>query len=405
MATLKPDFPCISPVENVRMAARNSHRSPQFAVRPAFTLVELLAVIAIIGVLVALLLPAIGLAREAARDTACKSNLRQFGQGFHTYAEQHKEAFSSGGFDWLRDGAITEVGWVADLVKLNFTPGKQLCPSNTARGAQALEQALSLDTTSALFVATGKCVSVMGPPPSKLPDGSPFYNACRYIADDSIGGKPFAGSDTATSNPARGEFVRNEVLLKGFNTNYTASWFFVRNEYLLDNFGNIRNGKAGCAAPAFLDRASSKGPLKRPDVDTSTTPANLIPLLGDGGFSDTTLSVELGDLPAGAALVGPITRGPVLPSTLNPPSGLTLPGKANWWPVWRSCLQDYRQFATVHRKSCNILFADGSVRGFSDLNDDGYLNNGFPATGGFGSDVIELPIDEVVSTYNFSPNK
>jgi general secretion pathway protein G len=75
--------------------------------RCAFTLVELLAVIAIIGVLVALLLPAIGLAREAARDAACKSNLRQFGQGFHLYAQQHKESFSSGSFDWLKDGAIT----------------------------------------------------------------------------------------------------------------------------------------------------------------------------------------------------------------------------------------------------------------------------------------------------------
>jgi len=47
--------------------------------RRAFTLVELLVVIAIIGALVGLLLPAVQAAREAARRSACTSNLRQFG--------------------------------------------------------------------------------------------------------------------------------------------------------------------------------------------------------------------------------------------------------------------------------------------------------------------------------------
>jgi len=84
--------------------------------RSGFTLIELLTVIAIIGILAAILIPAVGKVREVANKTKSSSNIRSIALAYATYSS------SGGRVKTIKDDSL-------DIIKLeHFLPKKPILP-------------------------------------------------------------------------------------------------------------------------------------------------------------------------------------------------------------------------------------------------------------------------------------
>ncbi len=108
--------------------------------RRAFTLIELLTVIAIIGILAAILIPVVGAARNAARTSACANNQRQIGLAHAMFMQDNEDRVAPG------HNPLTNEVWFATMLRpyLNLAVSNEIlgeifiCPADETRGGEGI---------------------------------------------------------------------------------------------------------------------------------------------------------------------------------------------------------------------------------------------------------------------------
>ena len=151
-----------------------------------FTLIELLVVISVIAILMALLLPGLGKAKDQAKSIQCASNLRQFGIMYEMYAQAHGENLPGG---W-NSGRM----WIIDLMpyykgagEIRFCPKAKKLLQMVAANAPGVLTAWGIYGNPNFFGGTipdwaepntygsyGVNGWAHNPPDKGLPEGSPY---------------------------------------------------------------------------------------------------------------------------------------------------------------------------------------------------------------------------------------
>lgn len=177
------------------MAARRRH--------VGFTLIELLVVIAIIAVLIALLLPAVQQARESARRTQCKNNMKQIGLALHNYHDTFS-TLPPGAIQDFTGNAQNEASWISMILPgLDQTPLYNRANFSSCFGCTAAPGNPSYEITSPT-IPMMLC-------PSDV-DAGLVYNAYRrgnYAANTGIGPLHSVNDPNDPTRTAIGPFTMN----------------------------------------------------------------------------------------------------------------------------------------------------------------------------------------------------
>lgn len=277
---------------------------PTSRVPRGFTLIEMLVVIAVVGLLVAMLLPAVQSAREAARRTQCSNNLKQIGLALHNYYD------SLNTFPPAYQTALTPTwgelgpGWGWGTMLLSHLEQGTLF--NAVNFELQIGFAAEVTARTAI-VATYLCPSSTGSGPVKFLYGGPTggaddLSAGQYIAS---GGQPLFESDGETN----GVFYRNSLMRLSSINDGLSNTFMIG-----ERSRNVADASWVGAIPGAQVCTNSSWPVR------TCTPNNTLVL------------------------------------------GYTGPNSGGQWvdsPNYNGA--DDGDYWSLHPGGCNFLFADGSV--------------------------------------------
>ena len=155
----------------------------------AFTLVELLVVIAVVAILAALLLPALSKARESVRQASCASNLKQIVLAALIYADENEASFPAQAGDGLPVRAVGGDGknYYDLLMPLLSDPKIWLCPSSQDKPGRLM----SYHMNGLIITTNGLRASAIAEPASTLQIAETGIKARfdeAYLRPDQVGG-------------------------------------------------------------------------------------------------------------------------------------------------------------------------------------------------------------------------
>jgi prepilin-type N-terminal cleavage/methylation domain-containing protein/prepilin-type processing-associated H-X9-DG protein len=230
----------------------------ELAARRAFTLIEVLVVIAVIGLLLSLLLPAVMAAREAARSTDCKNNLKNLALAVQMYTQTSKEFYPPA---W-GIGISKSTAWCGEYYKIGATEYMDVTKSPLWPYLQ-VKQVLKcpdFSATAVKYVGFGQiagyginCQYVAGDPIVNLNDG--HSGMTSYVRPARIGAIRSSSATILLADCAR--------IKKGILTEEIFIYPLYKHNSTATNYATFHFRHSGCANVAFCDgHVETVAPLK-----------------------------------------------------------------------------------------------------------------------------------------------
>ncbi len=315
-----------------------------------FTLVEMLVVIAIIGILVALLLPAVQQARESARKNNCCNNLKQMANAFLQHHEQRRFYPTGGwGFDWVGDpdrgfSLGQPGGWLYNILPFIDQQNLWILGQGAAYGSPKYNAAVQMNEGA---VALAIC------PSRRFAQAYPTnqWNCCNAYYD---------GNGDTLNTPVK---IKTCYVVNIGDTQVTIPLIsgtpYPPNNYALGDGGafpwpaqstwtGICNMRSEWTAAHVSDGTSKTAMLGEKLIDP-----NCYFNGNDGGDDWTAISGQQDDTSRGAFC----NYGGNPPN--NPPNGCLVPIRDS------AGYQNSNMYGSAHPVSCNFAVCDGSVRSLS----------------------------------------